>query len=56
MTFLFRENPRPILCPISHILARAIRDNAILVNGYTSAKPFYAINLGGENIKAIKVY
>ena len=38
-TFLFRENPLPILYPISHILTRAIWDDAILVNGYTSATP-----------------
>ncbi|KAH9204046.1 hypothetical protein DL95DRAFT_529410 [Leptodontidium sp. 2 PMI_412] len=55
-TFLFRENPLPILCPISHILARAIRDNAILVDGYTSAEPFFATNLGSQNVKAMKVH
>ncbi|KAM7210365.1 hypothetical protein V8F06_014251 [Rhypophila decipiens] len=38
--FLFREHPLAILCPISHILARAIRDNAIDTAGYTSAEPF----------------
>ncbi|KAF4633412.1 hypothetical protein G7Y89_g4704 [Cudoniella acicularis] len=54
-TFLFRENPLPILYPISYILARAIRDDTILVDGYISAEPFYATNLRGENIKAIKV-
>ncbi|PVH69879.1 hypothetical protein DL98DRAFT_578123 [Cadophora sp. DSE1049] len=55
-TFLFRENPLPILCPISHILARAIRDNAILVDGYTSAEPFFATDLGSQNVKAMKVH
>ncbi|KAH8585353.1 hypothetical protein B0O99DRAFT_696587 [Bisporella sp. PMI_857] len=44
-TFLFRENPLPILCPISHILTRAIRNDAIFVDGYTSAEPFFATNL-----------
>lgn len=34
MTFLFRENHLPILCPISYILTYAIRDNAILIHGY----------------------
>ncbi|KAL9111831.1 MAG: hypothetical protein Q9187_007869 [Circinaria calcarea] len=28
-TFLFHEENLPILCPISHILALAIKDNAI---------------------------
>ncbi|EDO03048.1 predicted protein [Sclerotinia sclerotiorum 1980 UF-70] len=47
-TFLFRENPLPILCPISHILTCAIRDDAILVDGYTSAEPFFTTDLGGQ--------
>jgi hypothetical protein len=51
---LFRENPFPILCPISHILTRAIRDDAILVDGYTSAEPFFATNLRG--MRAMKVH
>lgn len=55
-TFLFRENPLPILCPISHILTRAIRDDAILVDGYTSAELFFTTDLGGQGMKAMKVY
>ncbi len=55
-TFLFRENPLPILCPISHILTRAIRDDAIFVDGYTSAEPFFVTNLGGQIMRAMKVY
>ncbi|KAH9204554.1 hypothetical protein DL95DRAFT_418158 [Leptodontidium sp. 2 PMI_412] len=55
-TFLFRENPLPILCPISHILTRAIRDHAVLVDGYTSAEPFFATDLGSQNVKAMKVH
>jgi hypothetical protein len=43
---LFRENTLPILCPITHVLSRAIRDDAVLVDGYTSADPFFATNLG----------
>ncbi|KAM7210244.1 Protein of unknown function (DUF3435) domain containing protein [Rhypophila decipiens] len=43
--FLFREHPLAILCPISHILARAIRDNAIDTAGYTSAEPFFSTHL-----------
>lgn len=54
-TFLFRENPLPILCPISHMLTRAIRDNAILVDGYASAEPFFATNLRGQGMMAMKV-
>jgi hypothetical protein len=37
-------------------LTHAIRDEAILVDGYTSAEPFFATNLGAVNIKAIKVH
>lgn len=55
-TFLFRENPLPIICPISHILTRAIRDGAILVDGYTSAEPFFATNLRAQGMKAMKVH
>ncbi|KJZ69134.1 hypothetical protein HIM_11481 [Hirsutella minnesotensis 3608] len=40
--FLFRENPLPILCPISHILARAIRDGAMEVAGLQHAAPFFS--------------
>ena len=42
MIFLFRENPLSILCPIFYILIYVIRDNAILVDGYTSPEPFFA--------------
>jgi len=55
-TFLFKENPLPILYPISYVLTYAIRDDAILVNGYTSLKPFFTIDLKSQNVKAIKVY
>lgn len=55
-TFLFRENALPILCPISHILTRAIRDDVILVNGYTSAQPFFATNPRAQGMKAMKVH
>jgi hypothetical protein len=37
-------------------LACAIHDKAILVDGYISAEPFFATNLGAANIKAIKVH
>ncbi|KAH9213466.1 hypothetical protein DL95DRAFT_302242, partial [Leptodontidium sp. 2 PMI_412] len=45
-TFFFRENPLLILYLISYILTRVIRDNAVLVNGYMSTKPFFATDLG----------
>jgi hypothetical protein len=44
------------LCPISYILTRAIRDDAILVDGYTSAEPFFATDLGGQRMRAMKVH
>ncbi|EXU94557.1 DUF3435 domain protein [Metarhizium robertsii] len=40
--FLFRENPLPILCPISHILARAIRDDAIGVEGFNKPSRLFS--------------
>ncbi|PQK10238.1 hypothetical protein BB8028_0002g05620 [Beauveria bassiana] len=43
--FLFRENPLPILCPISHILARAIRDDAVDVDGFSHAAPFFSTKI-----------
>jgi hypothetical protein len=52
---LFREHPLPILCPLSHILARALRDDAILVDGYTTAEPFFATHLQ-DPYKAFKVH
>ncbi|KAG9232492.1 FluG domain-containing protein [Amylocarpus encephaloides] len=55
-TFLFRENPLAILCPISHMLVRAIRDDAILVDGYTSAEPFFGTDLPSEGMSAFKVH
>ncbi|KAF7865656.1 hypothetical protein EAF04_005822 [Stromatinia cepivora] len=44
-TFLFHEETLPILCPVSYILAIAIRDNTIKVNGFTYAEPFFVSNL-----------
>jgi hypothetical protein len=41
---------------MSHILTRAIRDDAILVDGYTSAEPFFATNLRGQGMRAMKVH
>jgi hypothetical protein len=52
---LFRENALPILCPITHILARVIRDDAVLVDGYTSAEPFFTTNLRRIGKKAMRV-
>ncbi|KAG5748063.1 hypothetical protein H9Q70_009255 [Fusarium xylarioides] len=49
--FLFREHPLPMLCPISHILARALRDDAIQVNGYRAAEPFFSTRLGKDAVK-----
>ncbi|KAK8073387.1 hypothetical protein PG994_004286 [Apiospora phragmitis] len=49
--FLLREHPLPILCPISHILARAIRDDAIQVDGYDKAKPFFSTQLKKDAVK-----
>jgi hypothetical protein len=37
-------------------LGRAIRDEAILVDGYTHAKPFFDTDLGGERMPAVKVH
>ncbi|KAJ3499717.1 hypothetical protein NLG97_g97 [Lecanicillium saksenae] len=44
-SFVFRENPLPILCPISHILARAIRDDAVDVDGFSHAAPFFSTKI-----------
>ncbi|KID73434.1 FluG domain-containing protein, partial [Metarhizium brunneum ARSEF 3297] len=51
--FLFRENPLPILCPISHLLARAISDDAIEVGGFHHAAPLFSSHI---RRKAIKVH
>ncbi|KAH7314024.1 hypothetical protein BKA65DRAFT_376956, partial [Rhexocercosporidium sp. MPI-PUGE-AT-0058] len=52
-TFFFKENPLLILCLISYILTRVIRDNAIFINSYTSIKPFFNTDLkdaGSEDL------
>ncbi|PQE19655.1 hypothetical protein CJF31_00010054 [Rutstroemia sp. NJR-2017a BVV2] len=54
-TFLFHEETLPILCPVSHILAIAIRDNAIKVDGFTHAEPFFVSNLQ-DPTKAVLVH
>ncbi|EDN93943.1 predicted protein [Sclerotinia sclerotiorum 1980 UF-70] len=54
-TFLFHEEALPILCPVSHILAIAIRDNAIKVDGFTHAEPFFTSNLQ-DPTKAVLVH
>ncbi|KAK2591556.1 hypothetical protein QQS21_010749 [Conoideocrella luteorostrata] len=51
--FLFRENPLPILCPISHMLARAMRDDAIEIDGFNHASPLFSTHI---QKKAIKVH
>ena len=54
-TFLFHEEALPILCPITHILAIAIKDDAIKVDGYTHAKPFFTTKLQ-DPMKAMLVH
>ncbi|OBT74038.1 hypothetical protein VF21_07827 [Pseudogymnoascus sp. 05NY08] len=44
-TFLFHEEALPILCPISHILTHAIKDDAIEVEGYSHAEPLFTSHL-----------
>ncbi|KAJ6437505.1 hypothetical protein O9K51_10064 [Purpureocillium lavendulum] len=51
--FLFRENPLPILCPIAHILARAIRDDAVEVDGFRHASPFFTSNIYKPAVKVL---
>ncbi|RFU28318.1 hypothetical protein B7463_g8023, partial [Scytalidium lignicola] len=43
--FLFRENDLPILCPISHLIARAIRDDAILADDWNDPEKFFKTDL-----------
>jgi hypothetical protein len=52
---LFREHLLAILCLISHILARALRDDAILVEGYATAEPFFDTHLQ-DPVQAFKVH
>jgi hypothetical protein len=54
-TYLFCNEVLPILCPISHILALAIKDDAFQVEGLTSAKPFFDTNLKNP-MKAVKLH
>ncbi|KAI7758833.1 hypothetical protein LZL87_013816 [Fusarium oxysporum] len=51
--FLVREHRLPMLCPVGHILARAIRDDAVFVDGYDSAEPFFSTKL---SCLAVKVH
>ncbi|ELR02067.1 hypothetical protein GMDG_05228 [Pseudogymnoascus destructans 20631-21] len=44
-TFLFHEEALPILCPISHVLTHAIKDDAIEVEGSSQAEPFFTSHL-----------
>ena len=37
-------------------MTRAIRDEAILVDGYTSAEPFFATDLASKDMRAMKVH
>ena len=54
-TFLFYEKKLLILYFISHILAIAIKDNAIKINGYIHAKLFFITKLQNP-IKAVLVH
>lgn len=49
--FLFLESPLPVLCSISHILARAIGDNAVEVDGFTHAAPFFSTSISKRAVK-----
>lgn len=51
--FPFVEESLPVLCPISHILAKAVAEGVMASEGYqTNAEPFFRTKL---NKKAIKV-
>jgi hypothetical protein len=52
---LFRENDLPILCPISHIVARAIRDDAILADGWDNPAKLFATDLRRMGRPAIQI-
>jgi hypothetical protein len=54
-TFLFYKEKLLMLCPTNYILALAIKDNVIEVDGFTYAKPFFTSNLQ-DLTKAILVY
>src|SRR5438045_4381493 len=54
-TFLFHEEALPILCPISHILTQAIRDNDFKLDGLTSMELFFTTILQAP-MKAMKVH
>ncbi len=50
--YLFIEEDLPILCPITHILAKALAEGVINDEGYqTTADPFFATNLGKTAVK-----
>jgi hypothetical protein len=54
--YLFREEELPILCPIAHIVAIALRDDAIRVdNRPAGAEPFFTTNLK-DPMKATRVH
>ena len=50
--FLFVEEECPGLCPISHILAKALAENIIANDGYqTSAEAFFSTRLSRKAVK-----
>ncbi|KAF3763523.1 hypothetical protein M406DRAFT_228735, partial [Cryphonectria parasitica EP155] len=50
-TFLFVEEKLPIICPISHILAKALAEGAIAIGEPNDAASFFATRINRPGIK-----
>lgn len=49
--FIFVEENLPILCPISHILAKALAEDVIAVANPGKAEPFFSSKIAGRGVK-----
>ncbi|KAH7016252.1 uncharacterized protein B0I36DRAFT_377843 [Microdochium trichocladiopsis] len=44
-TFIFIEEDLPLLCPVSHLLAKALAEGVVAHDGYSRAEPFFRTKL-----------
>ncbi|KIH94252.1 hypothetical protein SPBR_09199 [Sporothrix brasiliensis 5110] len=49
--FLFLEEKLPMICPITHILAKALAENVIQHDGYTQARHFFQTKLSVDAVQ-----
>ncbi|KAH7016021.1 uncharacterized protein B0I36DRAFT_377759 [Microdochium trichocladiopsis] len=50
-TFIFIEEDLPLLCPVSHLLAKALAEGVVAHDGYSRAEPFFRTKLSVPGVQ-----